>query len=508
MGTETTYNIIQVRNLIKSLYQDICENEGRYETFTNKTRAFLANCSIEVINRSSRNEIDNVLIEFTTSQKYIFESLKLDNTIANFINLITKEFKNKIKFNHKITLKTDVAKHERNMIFYDPSSTSISNTFDNFIVDDSNRRAFNIASEIANTDFKQTTTKGVIGIYGDRGLGKSHLQESIINHLMDKNQSYQIYYFKKNLWENFFKKVASNRNYSETIDKLSDADLVMFDDLSIFLSTTTMFFLIALYDLMDLRISKKKITLYSMHDNPENLSFVFEHERCTKKDFDRIFDYQAIDETRIKAKLKKEFESRLCNRIIPVDYPSPEAKMKFIKRVLLETGYIDVANLNKEEINMLELAVTKLPDDFRKLEGKAHDLADEITDKGTFVGINSFCQELTGISFINKFNNNTMSVIISRMEKFCKELNLSFEDVFGNKPQNETITFIKRAIIYALTIDNEYSQVDIGNAAGLSKSYVSKIKKNFITEYDSQIQSNKDYETVYKQIIKTSKGMI
>lgn len=325
---------------------------------------------------------------------------------------------------------------------------------------------------------------------------------------MDKSQNYQIYYFKKNLWENFFKKVASNRNYSETIDKLSDADLVMFDDLSIFFNTTTMFFLIALYDLMDLRISKKKITLYSMHDNPENLSFVFEHERSSKKDFDRIFDYSEIDETKVRAKLKKEFESRLCNRIIAVDYPSPEAKIKFLKRVLLETGYIDVANLSKEETNMLELAVTKLPDDFRKLEGKAHDLADEITDKGTYVGINSFCQELTGISFINKLNNNSLSVIINRMEKFCKELDLSFEKVFDSKPQNETVTFIKRAIIYALTIDNEYSQVDIGNAAGLSKSYVSKIKKNFIAEYDSQIQSNKDYETIYKQIIKTSKGMI
>ena len=137
---EATYNIIQVRNLIKSLYQDICDNEGRYEIFTNKTRAFLSNCNVEIINRSSGNEVDNVLIEFTTSQKYIFESLKLDNTIANFINLITKEFKNRIKFNHKINLKLDLLKNEKNMVFYDPSSTSISNTFDNFIVDDCNRR--------------------------------------------------------------------------------------------------------------------------------------------------------------------------------------------------------------------------------------------------------------------------------------------------------------------------------------------------------------------------------
>lgn len=504
----SNYNIITVKNLIKSLFEDICNDEGNYEVFTNKTRAFLSNCNIEIINRSIDDNVDNVLIELSTNQKYIFESLKLDNTVVNLINIISVEFKNKIKFNHKITLKSTRTDKETNMIFYDPSSTSITNTFDNFIVDDSNRRAFNISLEIANLDFNNTSTKGVIGIYGDRGLGKSHLQESIINNLINKKQNYQIYYFKKNLWQNFFKKVASNKNYTETIDKLSDAELVMFDDLSIFFNTTTIFFLIALYDLIDLRLSKKKITLYSMHSNPENLQFTFEKERATRKDFDSIFDFIKEDDKSITVGLKKEFESRLCNRTIPVGYPSTDAKLKFLKRILLETGYIDVANLKNEELGMLEFAVTKLPDDFRKIEGKAYDLADIIIDKGTYVGIRTFCHELTGVSFLNKLNNDNHSIIVNKMERFCNELGLTFEEVFVNKPKNEKITFIKRAIIYNFTIDKEYSQVDIGNVAGVTKSYVSKIKKNFISEYDSQIHSSQEYETIYKQIIKTSKGMI
>jgi DNA replication protein DnaC len=494
-----------INNIIKGLFDDITNNRIFNELFSQKEKSLLATCKINVINRSSSNEtIDKIYIEIISKNNYTFEYLQNSNAIINFINIIKSEFENKITFQH--SLKYQPLNTIGKKIYYDSRSFKLSSTFDNFIVDESNKRAYELSKEISNTNFRNTNLHGTIGIYGDRGLGKTHLQEAIINNLMEKEHSFHIYYFKKNLWNNFLKKIASQKNYEEAIEDLANADLIIFDDLSLFFNTNSMFFLTALYDLIDLRMSKKKITLYSIQENPEDLSFTFNKSKIELKDFNSIFNYKELNNGQIKATIKKEFESRLCNRTIKIDYPSNEAKLKFIKFLFLETGYIDVANLSKREQELLIAVSQVLPNDFRKAQGIVYECISEIIDTNMEMALINCYKNLTGINLSINTNKDSMFILKNKINKILKKFNLTENDILGKNKRNSYNIFIKKAIIYSLIVENKYSHKQISSFFNVTKAYISKIKKNFVNEYQTKyLKEDNEFEIIYKEITKIIK---
>ena len=101
-------------------------------------------------------------------------------------------------------------------------------TFETFVVGSSNRHAFSAAEAVAE---ERTTAYNPLFIYGQSGLGKTHLLYAIANRIQTKHPDYNIVYIKGDQFTNeFIEAVRSGKNF-EFRDKYRNADLFLIDDI-------------------------------------------------------------------------------------------------------------------------------------------------------------------------------------------------------------------------------------------------------------------------------------
>lgn len=101
-------------------------------------------------------------------------------------------------------------------------------TFDTFVVGSSNKHAFAAAEAVAE---ERTSAYNPLFIYGQSGLGKTHLLYAIANRIQKKHPDYNIVYLKGDQFINeFIEAVRSGKNF-EFRDKYRNADLFLIDDI-------------------------------------------------------------------------------------------------------------------------------------------------------------------------------------------------------------------------------------------------------------------------------------
>lgn len=101
-------------------------------------------------------------------------------------------------------------------------------TFDTFVVGSSNKHAFSAAEAVAE---ERTAAYNPLFIYGQSGLGKTHLLYAIASEVHKKHPSYNIVYIKGDQFTNeLIDAVRSGKNF-EFRDKYRNADLFLMDDI-------------------------------------------------------------------------------------------------------------------------------------------------------------------------------------------------------------------------------------------------------------------------------------
>jgi len=101
-------------------------------------------------------------------------------------------------------------------------------TFETFVVGSSNQHAYSAAEAVAE---ERTTAYNPLFIYGQSGLGKTHLLYAIANRIQQKHPDYNIVYIKGDQFTNeFIEAVRSGKNF-EFRDKYRNADLFLIDDI-------------------------------------------------------------------------------------------------------------------------------------------------------------------------------------------------------------------------------------------------------------------------------------
>lgn len=101
-------------------------------------------------------------------------------------------------------------------------------TFDTFVVGSSNQHAFSAAEAVAE---ERTFAYNPLFIYGQSGLGKTHLLYAIANRIQQKHPEYNIVYIRGEQFINeFIEAVRTGKNY-EFKDKYRNADLFLIDDI-------------------------------------------------------------------------------------------------------------------------------------------------------------------------------------------------------------------------------------------------------------------------------------
>lgn len=167
-------------------------------------------------------------------------------------------------------------------------------TFDTFVVGSSNKHAFSAAEAVAE---ERTTAYNPLFIYGQSGLGKTHLLYAIANRIQQKHPDYNIVYIKGDQFINeFLEALRIGKNF-EFRDKYRNADLFLIDDIQFIAgknSTQEEFF----HTFNNLYESHRQIVLTA--DRPPNEMLRLEDRLKTRFEWGLIADIQPPDyETRM-----------------------------------------------------------------------------------------------------------------------------------------------------------------------------------------------------------------
>uniref|UniRef100_A0A7V3ZXA5 Chromosomal replication initiator protein DnaA n=1 Tax=candidate division WOR-3 bacterium TaxID=2052148 RepID=A0A7V3ZXA5_UNCW3 len=101
-------------------------------------------------------------------------------------------------------------------------------TFDSFIVDETNKHAFLLCKDIAET---RGVGEKKVFLFGPDGCGKSHLLQSIANYILENEALRRFIYIDAYKFYSTIKELKTEREVDRYIEILSDVDIILFDDL-------------------------------------------------------------------------------------------------------------------------------------------------------------------------------------------------------------------------------------------------------------------------------------
>lgn len=117
------------------------------------------------------------------------------------------------------------------MIFTSNDSYTSQLTFDSFIPSATNQQAFDTARAIA--DDSSDLQGSVIVIWGERGIGKTHLLRAVQNHVEASHPAMRVSYLGEGDFYSMAMALLSNRNFPEEFLSAHEADSVfMVDDIN------------------------------------------------------------------------------------------------------------------------------------------------------------------------------------------------------------------------------------------------------------------------------------
>src|SRR5690554_4447464 len=265
---------------------------------------------------------------------------RINRLYLNKINSLAKNIYQQELIGFKFVLKEELDKDKRIIgpeisleNKYREGDLNATLSFNNFVVGKSNRFAFQMALKVADQP-------GIIAnpfyIFGDVGLGKTHLMQAIGNFILDNNISTNVLYQKaSDFLENYINKVAQNK-MDEFNDLYRNVDILLIDDIQ------------------------------QLSDKPK-----------TQMEFFKIFDYLTNQNKQIvltsdkPANELKNMMSRLTSRfqqgvIVDISVPDLEHRVEILRRKLVLEAPESVGKVDDE---VLEFIASYFTTNIRELEG-------------------------------------------------------------------------------------------------------------------------------------------
>ena len=104
-------------------------------------------------------------------------------------------------------------------------------TFDRFVVGDSNRSAYNAARAVADSPGGVSDRYNPLFLWGDSGLGKTHLMYAIYHSLHQSHPEFQMVFVKGEQFTNDLNEAIRNKTTDQFRNKYRDKDVLMVDDI-------------------------------------------------------------------------------------------------------------------------------------------------------------------------------------------------------------------------------------------------------------------------------------
>jgi len=389
------------------------------EQFINIEKKYKINLNKNVLNIEFKDEI----------LKEIF----VDNVKSELV----KAYKN--KFNKKIIIKfVSVDENNDKKINQIPKDETIysivpkDKNFDNFIVSKFNRDAFKSVKNIIINQNKENIINPLY-IYGNSGLGKSHLLYSFIN----LNKKMKITYFDCLDFVNIFDNNSYNFNEEKLTKKILNTDIFILDDIQFIPSDKN---------------SKRKL-LYFLNN------FILRN---------RYF----IITSNVSPTLLNSLDDRIISRIedgliINLNTPNPDEIRKFISNQL---NVLLPNILVKDEV--IEVLSNNFYQNIRKINGYIKKISFYFFDsKFKEINLNFIKKYLPEINIKNNRHIKPNEIIV--FEEVSNFLNIS-EDLIFSRKRTKEVLYSKKLICYILYV--------------ISKDNIEYIKSLFFIKTDDTVK--------------------
>ena len=291
-------------------------------------------------------------------------------------------------------------------------------TFDKFVVGSSNKFAHAAAQAVADSPAQSYNP---LFIYGESGLGKTHLLYSIAHTVQRKHPDYKIVYIKAEEFTNeLIRAIREGRN-QEFRNKYRSADVFLMDDVQFIAgreSTQEEFF----HTFNTLYESKRQIVLTSDRPPKEML--------------------------RLEDRLKTRFEWGLLADIQPPDY---ETRMAIIKNKCIRMG-VDLPDF------LLQIIAESITANVRQLEGVINKILAYQQLMGTDVDKETIIKVSQGIFKEKADILPTADVII---DEVCKFYNTE-ADLLRGQGRTKDISLARQIAMYQIRRMTNLSLKEIG----------------------------------------------
>ena len=339
------------------------------------------------------------------------------------------------------------------------AKNTYSHNFENFIVGSSNKLAHAASWRVATADLG--TVYNPLFIYGNSGLGKTHLMMAIKNELVKRNKDINIVYVTSEKFLNDFitcMKQQDNRPFRE---KYRSADALFIDDIQFIKnkeSTQEEFF----HTFNDLITSNKQIVITS--DRPPK-------------------EIEGLDD-----RIKTRFESGLIADIQP---PDIETRTAIILKKAEESGL----KLTNPMINYI---AERIKNNIRQIEGTINKIAAMQSLYGIEPTMGSIQQIIKDIVTDNKPVSATVDEII---DSVADQYDISKSDIISEK-RNANISLARNVSMYIIREITGLSLENIGSKFGGKKHSTVKHSIDIIEE---RIKRDVQFKNTVYHIIKQFK---
>ena len=405
----------------------------------NKMVEKLSNSTSEINMNMYIRQITPVKMENDVIYATVHSTSLRSSIQQNFYDLITAIL-SEITDNKNIQLKIDVENQgdleipkpdysvvplftEEEKIKEEPYESNLNEKqrFDTFVVGNSNRFAAAAAQAVA---VNPGNTYNPLFIYGNSGLGKTHLMHAIGNAVLSANPSAKVKYITSETFTNEMINAIKNNTFNDFREKYRTIDCLIIDDIQF--------------------LEKKERT-------QEEFFHTFNALKESNKQIVVSSDRPPKDMDELEERLRSRFVSGLTVDIQP---PDLETRIAIIRKKA------EFENINMPN-DVIQIIATSINNNIRMIEGAFNRIVAYANLMNMPINREMTLKILDEFS-VQTINNVTIDKIIDYV---CKIYNMQYDDIIGKKrPKN--IAMARQVAMYLCRKITDASLPKIGQAFG------------------------------------------
>ncbi len=442
--------------------------DNLWDNFLEKIKSRISSLSYDTWFKNTKlvsmdNNVVKVLVDSPLQKKSLQETWY--QTICDVFSEITNtSFDFEFVFEDEVKTNVNIAVENIGVPLNTPEKSNLNNkyTFDSFIVGDSNKFAYMAAVSVAENPGK---TYNPLFLYGNSGLGKTHLMHAIGNYIIENSNKKVLYVTSEQFISDFLNlnkkdESGTNFNYIDSFkNKYRGVDVLIIDDIQ-FLGGATQ--------------TQQEFfnTFNNLYD--DNKQIIISSDRSPD------------DLKKLEDRLRTRFNWGLSVNIYPPDY---EMRVEILRKKII--GQHLLINISDE---VIEYIANNCDSDVRQLEGAltrviAYATMFNTSDINLNLAIDALKDYLSKSSFVK---NNIQKI----QQVVAEYYNITVEDL-KSKKRKASIAFPRQVAIYLCRTLTDESFPKIGiQFGGRDHSTV----MHSVDKIETEIKTNPQFKDIIEAL--------